>query len=223
VKGIILVDKPKGMTSFGVVAALRRRLGVKKIGHGGTLDPFATGLLVLFISREFTKQADLFLQGDKEYKATIKLGSATDTYDSEGKETASSEKIPSKEEVLLAVQEFQGRLLQVPPMFSAKKKGGKRLYELARKGIVCERAPVEVFVRATFLRYDYPILEIEVLCSKGTYIRSLGDDIGKRLGSYAHLVELQRTKCGRFSLDMAMNIRDMMDPNTKVEECIINE
>jgi tRNA pseudouridine55 synthase len=222
-QGIVLVDKPKNMTSFGVVAALRRRSGVKKIGHGGTLDPFATGLLVLFISRQFTKQAGLFLQGDKEYIATLMLGMATDTHDSEGKSTATSQKIPTEQEVLQVLSEFQGKILQVPPMFSAKKKAGKRLYELARKGLTCEREPVEVFVETQLKRYAYPEMELAVRCSKGTYIRALADDIGKKLGSFAYLSELRRTKCGQFSIDMATPLCDLLDENHNVEEFIVNE
>jgi tRNA pseudouridine55 synthase len=221
--GIVLVDKPRDMTSFGVVAAVRRRSGVKKVGHGGTLDPFATGLLVLFISRQFTKQAGLFLQGDKEYTATLTLGSATDTHDTEGRCVATSEKIPSFEEVQQVLQEFQGKILQVPPMFSAKKKAGKRLYELARRGLECPRDPVEVFVEIRLVRYEYPEIELEVRCSKGTYIRTLADDIGKKLEAFAHLSELRRTRCGRFSIDMARKLSDILDEHHNVEEFIINE
>src|SRR5574338_656659 len=138
-KGILLVDKPAGLSSFAIVAKARRRLGVKKIGHGGTLDPFATGLLVLFVGRDYTKQASQFLDGDKEYEAEVVLGVATDSYDPTGNEIDRSSYTPSLEEVKAVLERFQGTIMQVPPMFSAKKVAGKRLYELARKGEVVER------------------------------------------------------------------------------------
>src|SRR5690349_9125643 len=126
-QGILLIDKPEKITSFGVVSLLRKRTGVQKIGHGGTLDPFATGLLILLIGRNCTKRAGEFLEGDKEYQTTLSLGSATDTYDLEGTPTATSDKIPTLDEVTEVIGRFQGNLLQVPPMFSAKKIAGKKL------------------------------------------------------------------------------------------------
>ena len=210
-EGILLIDKPPGMTSFSVVAALRRRLGVKKIGHSGTLDPFATGLLVMLVGRNFTKLADSFISDDKEYKAILRLGVATDSYDSDGQVVANSDKKPSLEEVQEAIGHFQGKIEQVPPMFSAKKIGGKRLYEMARKGIEVERKPCLVEVTTTLLRYEYPELEIHVTCSKGTYIRSIGHEIGTRLGSYAYLTALRRLRSGNFRLEESIPLQELMD------------
>ena len=210
-EGILLVDKPANMSSFAVVAQARRRLGVKKIGHGGTLDPFATGLLVLLVGRNFTKRADEFLQGDKHYSACLYLGVSTDSYDCEGKEVERSDKIPTLQEIEEVLSHFQGTLQQVPPMFSAKKINGVRLYELARKGEMVERKAVEVKVDIQLIRYEYPELELEVRCSKGTYIRSLAEDIGHKLGSYAHLVRLRRLSSGRFSLNDSIDLSVLKD------------
>ena len=209
-EGILLIDKPPGMTSFSVVAALRRRLGVKKIGHSGTLDPFATGLLVMLVGRNFTKLADSFISDDKEYKAILHLGVATDSYDSDGEIVANSDKRPSLEEVQEVISHFQGKIEQVPPMFSAKKIGGKRLYEMARKGLEVERKPCHVEVTTTLLRYKYPELEIHVTCSKGTYIRSIGHEIGTRLGSYAYLKALRRLRSGNFRLEESVPLQELM-------------
>ncbi len=215
-EGILLVDKPANMTSFAVVAAARRRLGVKKIGHGGTLDPFATGLLILLVGRNFTRRASEFLQGDKHYLACLKLGVATDSFDCEGKEVSHSDKVPTIEEIKEVLKNFQGALEQVPPMFSAKKIAGVRLYELARKGQVVERKAVKVQVDITLVRYEYPELEIEVKSSKGTYIRSLADDIGKALGCFAHLVRLRRLGSGRFLLQDSIHFSDLKDPQISI-------
>lgn len=211
-EGILLVDKPASMSSFSMVAAARRRLGVKKIGHGGTLDPFATGLIVLLIGRNYTKRADEFLNGDKEYLATLQLGMATDSFDCEGTTTLQSDKIPSLQEIQQVISSFQGHIQQVPPMFSAKKINGVRLYELARKGQEVERKAVSCHVVIEFIRYSYPTLEIRVTCSKGTYIRALADDMGKLLGSYAHLIQLRRVRSGRFCLADSIQFTTLKDP-----------
>ncbi|MBS0654212.1 MAG: tRNA pseudouridine(55) synthase TruB [Verrucomicrobia bacterium] len=212
VQGVLLVDKPSNITSFGIVSILRKRTGVKKIGHGGTLDPFATGLLVLLIGRDFTKRAGEFLEGDKEYRAHMHLGAATDTYDVDGKVVETSVVVPTLEEVTAVVNRFQGSIMQVPPMFSAKKIAGKRLYELARKGIEVERSPKAVQLRIQIISYQYPELELHVACSKGTYIRSLAHDIGKELGCFAHLSKLRRCRSGNFSLDDAISFEALKDP-----------
>ncbi len=199
--GILLVNKAPGSTSFHIVSLLRRLTGIEKIGHAGTLDPFATGVMVMLIGKEYTRLSDRFLTSDKEYKATLQLGIATDTYDLEGEILSRSDKIPTLEEIHLALNTFQGEISQIPPMYSAKKVEGKKLYDLARKGITIERQPVQVKVEITLLSYNYPMLEIAVACSKGTYIRSLAHDIGLFLGSYAHLFELSRTRSGFFRLE----------------------
>ncbi len=215
-EGILLVDKPANMSSFSVVAQARRRLGVKKIGHGGTLDPFATGLLVLLVGRNFTKKASEFLQGDKHYLACLKLGVSTDSFDCEGTVVEQSDKVPTEQEVQQVLKQFQGTFDQTPPMFSAKKVGGVRLYELARKGQVVERKAVSVTVEIQLVRYEYPELEIEVRCTKGTYIRSLAEDIGRTLGSYAHLVRLRRLSSGRFSLENSIDFNSLQNPQIPI-------
>ena len=200
IQGILLLDKPRGMTSFSLVAILRRLLGVKKIGHAGTLDPFATGVMVMLIGRQYTRLSDQFLCNDKEYLAEIQLGIATDTYDCDGVAQTTSEVIPTQEELDHAVKQFQGEIDQVPPMFSAKKVKGKKLYELARKGCTIERQPVKVHVEMTVLSYQYPYVQVLVKCSKGTYIRSLAHDLGALLGCGGHLVNLRRTRSGNFNI-----------------------
>jgi tRNA pseudouridine55 synthase len=199
-EGILLVDKPEKMLSFKLIQILRKKLNVKKIGHAGTLDPFATGVMVLLIGKAFTRLSDSFLHHDKAYEACIKLGAATDTYDWEGKITQTSDYIPKDGEIEQVIAKYQGNLLQVPPMFSAKKVAGKKLYELARKGEEIERKACPVQVKTELLSYDYPLLRFKVACTKGTYIRSLAHDIGTDLKCFGHLVELRRTKSGPFTL-----------------------
>lgn len=200
-EGVLLVDKPAGITSFGIVARLRKMLGVSKIGHAGTLDPFATGVMVMLIGRNYTKLSDTFLCQDKEYEAVLKLGATTDSYDRDGEVTSTSDYIPSTEEVAAAIARFQGEMEQTPPMFSAKKVGGKKLCDLARKGIEIERKPVRISASIQLCGYDYPNLKIRVACSKGTYIRSLAYDIGNVLKCGAHLIELRRTRSGKFNIE----------------------
>ena len=211
--GILLVDKKVGSTSFHLVSLLRKRTGIKKIGHAGTLDPFASGLMVMLIGKEYTKKSDQFLNSDKEYIATLHLGIATDTFDIEGKPEEKSSIVPSLSDVTKCIESFQGEIEQIPPMFSAKKVNGKKLYELARKGISIERAPNKVKVEIELLSYEYPELKIRVKCSKGTYIRTLGSDIGHCLKTYAHLTQLTRTKSGAFHLADSIPQEKINDPN----------
>ncbi len=199
-EGILLIDKPLGKTAFSLIAALRKRIGVRTIGHAGTLDPLATGVMILLIGKKFTKQSNRFLGQEKEYRAVLHLGIATDTYDSEGKITEESSFIPSLAEITLLLERFQGEVEQIPPMFSAKKVKGKKLYELARKGQTIERAPSRVTLATQFISYDYPFLTLHVTCSKGTYIRSLAHDLGHALGCKAHLSSLVRVRSGTFQL-----------------------
>jgi tRNA pseudouridine55 synthase len=203
-EGILLVDKARGSTSFHLVSILRRLTRVEKIGHAGTLDPFATGVMVMLIGRNYTRLSDQFLTSDKQYLATLHLGIATDSFDIDGEVVSKSDLVPTLEEVQKALLSFQGEILQVPPMFSAKKVQGKKLYDLARKGLSIEREPVKVTLTTRLLRYEYPELEIEVSCSKGTYIRSIADDLGKLLGSFAHLSKLSRTRSGAFTLSQCL-------------------
>lgn len=205
IEGILIVDKPKGKTSFSLVYELRKSLGVKKIGHAGTLDPFATGVMVMLIGRRYTRLADRFLTCDKEYLAQVYLGKTTDTYDCDGQVTAECSIIPSLKEIEESLKEFQGEIDQIPPMFSAKKIQGEKLYKLARKGQVVERKPVKVFLHTELISYHYPILELRVSCSKGTYIRSIASDLGNKLGCGAHLSGLIRTRSGTYHLKDSMD------------------
>ncbi len=210
--GILLVNKPKGRTSFSLVSTLRRLLGVQKIGHAGTLDPFATGVMILLIGKECTRLSDRFLNQDKEYIATLHLGIRTDSYDCDGAVIDKSDLIPSEESILEVLTHFQGTISQIPPMFSAKKVNGKKLYELARKGIEIERKAAEVTVTTTLLHYEYPYLSLHVDCSKGTYIRSIAEEIGLALGCGAHLSDLSRTRSGPFRITECVDGALLSDP-----------
>jgi tRNA pseudouridine55 synthase len=204
--GFILLDKPVGPSSHAMVSFLRRVTGIKRIGHAGTLDPFATGLLILGISRQATKRLGEFLKQDKEYEATLCLGITTDSYDCDGAvlRKYSGPKI-KKSIIKEVVSDFLGKQEQIPPMFSAKKIGGKKLYELARQGKEVERKPSKIEVyKIKVLKYRWPELKILVACSSGTYIRSLASDIGDKLGCGAHLSALRRTAIGRFSVKKAV-------------------
>ncbi len=205
--GILPCNKPPQKTSFSLVAALRKKTGVKKIGHAGTLDPFASGVMILLIGREFTRQADQFLMQDKEYEATVQLGTQTTTYDPEGEVVFQTDLVPTLCQIEAALTHFQGEILQTPPMFSAKKIGGKKLYKLARKGIEIERPKVIVKLQITLLSYAYPLLKLHITCSKGTYIRALAHDIGAHLGTGAHLQALIRLRSGPYTL------KDCIDGN----------
>jgi tRNA pseudouridine55 synthase len=194
------VNKPRNKTSFSLVSALRRIYQIQKIGHAGTLDPFATGVMILLVGKEATRLSDQFLHHDKEYIATLHLGKQTDSYDLDGQITATSDLVPTQEAIDKALTHFQGTIEQIPPMFSAKKVQGKKLYELARKGIEIARKPAQVTLTTEFLHYEYPYLTIRVSCSKGTYIRSIASDLGTILGCGAHLCALSRTRSGPFRL-----------------------
>lgn len=203
-QGILLVNKAAGSTSFRLVSILRRLTGIQKIGHAGTLDPFATGVMVMLIGKAFTTRSNEFLQSDKEYQATLHLGVSTDTYDLEGQVIKQSDLVPTLEEIQNKLLSFQGEVDQTPPMFSAKKIDGKKLYELARKGIEIERKSVRVQMKVELVRYNYPELEIRVCCSKGTYIRSIAHDLGTALGCGAHLTQLVRLRSGPFKLEQCI-------------------
>ncbi|HID86498.1 MAG TPA: tRNA pseudouridine(55) synthase TruB, partial [Anaerolineae bacterium] len=210
--GILNVDKPAGMTSHDVVAAVRRASGVRRVGHAGTLDPMATGVLVVCLGQA-TRVIEYLMDSPKTYRAEIVLGVATDTYDAEGRVTYQAPKVEVTRELLeAALSRFLGPIEQVPPMYSALKHEGKPLYELARQGIEVERKPrrVEIY-RLEVISWDSPRLEIEVECSRGTYVRSLAHDLGEALGCGAHLRSLVRLRSGRFTLEMA-------EPLSVVEE-----
>jgi tRNA pseudouridine55 synthase len=195
-EGILLVDKPKGKTAFDLVAILRRRLNVKTIGHAGTLDPMATGVMVMLIGKKYTTQSNQFLTEEKEYLGQVHLGIETDSYDAEGVEVSTSPIIPTEEQLLQALTRFQGEIQQIPPMFSAKKINGQKLCNLARQGKTVERQPVTLTVKTELISYAYPHIELRITCSKGTYVRSIAHDLGKLLGCGAHLSALVRTRSG---------------------------
>jgi tRNA pseudouridine55 synthase len=215
--GVFLVDKPVGITSFGVVSRLRRILQMKKVGHAGTLDPFATGLLIVCAGRSATKLISQFMEGKKEYLATLRLGVETETQDTEGAVTG---RRPVGEisslEVEECLQSFRGRQMQVPPAYSALKHKGKPLYYYARKGILITKDAREVDITTLertdgcqTLSGDEADLGIRVVCSKGTYIRTLAADIGRSLGCGGHLVQLRRTKSGSFTVDESLTWDDL--------------
>lgn len=199
-EGILPVCKPKLKTSFNLVSILRQLTRIRKIGHAGTLDPFADGVMILLIGKRYTTLSHRFLHQNKEYLATVHLGITTDTYDIEGQITSQSPFIPSFFEIEEALLKFQGTILQTPPMFSAKKVNGKKLYHLARRGIVIDRPAATVHLHIEMIDYSYPLLTLKVQCSKGTYLRSLAYDIGIELGCGAHLSSLTRTRSGTLTL-----------------------
>jgi tRNA pseudouridine55 synthase len=205
--GVLLVDKAAGMTSHDVVAIARRSLGIKKIGHCGTLDPMATGLLMLVVGRA-TKIQDLLMSEDKEYVGTIRLGVTTTTQDREGQVIGECA-VPAfgEDEIRAAFDAFTGEFEQVPPMVSAIKKDGVPLYKLARKGqeVVREPRPVRV-TSYQVTRIELPEVDFIVACSKGFYVRTYAHDIGATLGCGGHLASLRRTRSGKFTLERAIDL-----------------
>ncbi len=210
VHGVLNVNKPSGMTSHDVVDAVRRIVGMQRVGHTGTLDPQATGVLPLCVGRA-TRIAQYLTQADKEYVMTLRLGVTTDTLDAAGKETGRVHDLTIRREDLEAVlPRFVGTIQQVPPIYSAKKHQGERLYRLARRGEVVERQPVTVTVFSLdLLEFAPPDVRLKATCSKGTYARSLCDDIGRVLGCGGHLGALCRTRAGRFSLEASVTLEGL--------------
>ncbi|MFH2063182.1 MAG: tRNA pseudouridine(55) synthase TruB [bacterium] len=202
--GFLLIDKPAGMTSHDVVQAVRRVTGVRRVGHAGTLDPFATGLLIVGVGRESTRELGGFLGQDKEYEATMRLGAVSDTQDLDGEITTTDGELPDRDRLLTAMESFHGEISQVPPMYSAKKVGGRKLYELARAGQEIERLPVQVRIESLdLLSFEPPLARFRVRCSSGTYVRTLAHDIGQKLGCGAYLTELRRTAIGEIGIPRA--------------------
>lgn len=217
-QGVLIIDKAAGMTSHDVVAKVRRMLQERRVGHTGTLDPFATGVLVVLVGGA-TRLAQFLSGSDKEYEAVIRLGFATDTGDVTGKplEPLTKRLDPwSRGEVEAAMAGLRGQIKQVPPMYSAKKQGGKKLYELARRGEHVEREPARVTI-SVFEMVDLlpqnsdgtTDIQVRVVCSAGTYIRTLAEDLGKRLGVGAHVAELRRTRAGQFDLQHSLTLEQL--------------
>lgn len=214
--GIILIDKPKGITSFDVIRKLRKILKEKKIGHTGTLDPLATGLMLICLGKATKLAADLEAE-DKVYLASFELGYSTDTYDIEGKILEKSDKIVTIDELEKSTKKFVGSIKQIPPMYSAIKVEGKKLYELARKGIEIERKERDINIEyIDLLEYKQNKVIMRAKVSKGCYIRSLIYDIGKDLGTYATMTELRREKVGLSDLSKAYSLE-------KIEEMVQNK
>jgi tRNA pseudouridine55 synthase len=206
IDGALLVDKPVGVTSNFALQKVKRLLGAAKAGHGGTLDPLASGLLVALFG-EATKFAGLLLDSDKEYLATLKLGETTATGDAEGDILEARPVAASAGEIGAVLKRFTGEIEQVPPMHSALKRDGVPLYKLARRGESVERRPRRVrILELALLDYKKPLLSVRVRCSKGTYVRTLAEDIGAALGCGAHLAGLRRTGSGRFRIDDAVPV-----------------
>ncbi len=211
VHGVLLLDKPEGVSSTYALGVAKRLLNAEKAGHTGTLDPFATGLLPLCFG-EATKFAQDLLHADKIYEATVHLGVTTTTADTEGDivETKSVDLTP--EQIEMVLQQFRGEIKQVPPMHSALKRDGKPLYEYAREGVVLEREAREVLIHALeLIEFKSPYLKIRVHCSKGTYIRVLGEDIGRALGCGAHLIALRRTGVGALDLERSITLAEFTE------------
>ncbi len=210
VEGVLVVDKPAGKTSFDVVALVRRLLRTRRAGHTGTLDPFATGVLPICLGLA-TRIVPFLTEGDKAYEATLKLGEATDTQDGTGEVIARRE-VPALglQEVEAALARFRGPLLQAPPMYSAVRVNGRRLYELAREGQVVEREarPVTVY-ELTVRHLEPPALSLFVRCSKGTYVRTLAHDLGEMLGCGAHLTALRRTVSAGFAIGQSVSLEEL--------------
>jgi len=212
IDGILIVDKPEGITSLDVVRAVKYRFGLRKAGHIGTLDPFATGVLPI-VMNEGTKLVPFLEEGPKEYEVTLKLGEETTTDDCTGQVVLKQDwRDIQPERIETLLHTFWGKIHQIPPMFSAVKVQGVPLYRLARKGIEVDRQQREVEIHAIQIDgMELPLVRFRVSCSKGTYIRTLGRDIGRKAGCGAHLVRLRRTRSGPFTLDQAITWERMKD------------
>jgi tRNA pseudouridine55 synthase len=202
--GLLNIDKPQGPTSHDIVARVRRGTRVKKVGHAGTLDPMATGVLVLCLGPA-TRLSEYVMGSPKLYRARVRFGIQTDTYDAEGAIVAQNPDPVSRDAVIAALDHFRGDIEQIPPMYSAIKQGGKKLYDLARAGQEIERSPRPVTIhRLGLTGWAFPFADLEIECSPGTYIRSLAHDLGQAVGVGAHLAALQRSASGSFSVDNAV-------------------
>ena len=211
ISGILNMDKPAGMTSHDVVDRVRQMAGQRRVGHAGTLDPLATGVLVVCLGQA-TRVAEFLMDSDKVYRAEIRLGVSTDTHDAEGEVTAIAEVNVGEEEVRRALASFVGSIQQVPPMYSALKREGTPLHRLARQGITVEREARSVEIHnIELLDWAPPVLTIRVACSPGTYIRALARDLGQKLGCGAHLQSLTRLASGHFTLENAVSLDELAE------------
>ncbi len=209
--GIILIDKPKDVTSFQVCEIIKKKLNVKKVGHGGTLDPFSTGLLIIGINRG-TKLLNFFLEEKKEYTGIIEFGKETDTYDITGNIVKEEEVNLNEDDILKAIEDFKGVINQIPPPFSAVKHEGKPLYKYAREGKIIKKSPRQVFIEEFEIkRFNLPEIEFRIVCSKGTYIRSIAHELGKKLGSCAYLKSLRRTAIGNYKVENAFKPEEVSE------------
>jgi tRNA pseudouridine55 synthase len=215
-EGIILVDKPQGVTSHDVVDCVRKKFGIKRVGHAGTLDPLADGLLIILVG-SYTKLFSKFVNFDKEYLGVLKLGVVTATGDSQGKivkESDYSNINPAMVEEAFSL--FKGEIEQIPPMVSALRIKGKRLYNLARRGITVAREPRKIKIYdLKITKMDLPFVEFYVNCSKGTYIRKLAEDIGERLACGAHIVKIKRLSIGHFKLEEAVKLKELNESHLR--------
>lgn len=211
--GFLLIDKEPGISSFGVIHRLRRMTGIKRIGHAGTLDPFASGLLIVAVGREATREIGHFIKLDKSYEAQLCLGATSATQDPEGEiKKCEVRTIPDIETIKTVLESFVGQQFQIPPMHSAKKVNGQRLYTLARKGKEIEREAVPVRIDSIgLLDYEWPHLKIRTAVSSGTYIRTLGSDIGEKLGTGAYLRSLRRLSIGNFQVTDSKRLIELGD------------
>lgn len=217
-QGLLLVDKPKGWTSFDVVNYIRRIVAVHegkkpknvKVGHTGTLDPLATGLLVILVGKEYTRRAAEWSKLDKTYEVTMKLGETSTTGDDEGEKTHVSDYIPTEDEISEVLKHFTGDIMQTPPIYSAMKVNGVRAYKLARQGqeVVLEARPAHIESN-DLTSYDYPFIRFASRVSSGTYIRSLVEDLGKELTTGAYMSDLRRTRIGQFELGRALEVENL--------------
>ncbi|MFA5256270.1 MAG: tRNA pseudouridine(55) synthase TruB [Candidatus Omnitrophota bacterium] len=214
--GILVVDKPQGCTSHDVVDFIRKKFGFKKVGHAGTLDPMATGVLVILIGK-YTKSSNSFLGADKEYDATLTLGATSDTGDAWGRvEKLSSAGAPGKKKIEKTFNKFLGEIEQVPPAYSAVKFKGRKLYEFARKGIEIKLEPRRVIIKELKIyKIDGQEVSFSATCSKGTYIRQLCADIGRDLGCGAYLSRLCRTRSGEFTVKEAITPEELKEMDTE--------
>lgn len=214
--GFLIINKPSGPTSHDIIDELRNITGIKKIGHAGTLDPLASGVLIMAIGQEATKKISQFVKLDKKYVATLHLGTVSDTHDRMGIIKELNPEYPelSPKAVNKVLIKFIGKQKQVPPMYSAKKVKGYKLYQLARKGERVKREPVDIEIyNIKLLSLNWPLMTLEVHCSSGTYIRALARDIGQKLSCGAYVEELRRTAVGKFKLKQAVSINKLNKNN----------